>query len=82
MAFYDMQGEGYLVLPIFAMVTLLLDLRPEALHTFVSFGVKNIGFYTRIIIGNVPLFPVYKTTPFLYHGRIIGIFTDHKTMVL
>ena len=61
MAFYDMQGEGCLVLPR-----------------------SSIVFYTRMIIGiigSVPLFPVYETTPFLYHGLIIGIFPDHNTMV-
>ena len=34
-------------------------------------------------LGNVhvlPVFPVYKTTRFLYHGLIIGIFPNHKTM--
>ena len=37
-AFYDMQGEGCLLLPRSSMGTLLLDLRPEAGFMFASLG--------------------------------------------
>ena len=36
-AFYNMQGEGCLLLPRSSIFTLLLEFRPEAEHTFAPF---------------------------------------------
>ena len=41
-AFYDMQGEGCLLLPISSMGALLLDLRPKAGFTFDPFGSTSL----------------------------------------
>ena len=41
-AFYDMWGEGCLLLPISSMGTFLLDLRPEAGYTFDPFWSTNL----------------------------------------
>ena len=69
-----MQGEGCLILPRSSTGTILLDLHPEAEHTFSTFGVDDgvAKTWTKLLMDIV-----YNALSYMGHNVVNETFWDN-----